>query len=75
MPKIDYRNADGKPLEGVTTILGQNLGWSSGALIGWAYSRGKNGLSLRDQEALDIGTLAHQMIEADIKGKPVPMKI
>ena len=67
MPKIEYKNADGQPLQGVTTILG-NLGWNSGALIGWAYGRGKKGLPLRDQQSLDIGTLAHKLIESDLKG-------
>ena len=68
MPKIDYRNADGKSLSGVTTILG-NLGWNSGALIGWAYKRGKEGKSLRDQEALDVGSITHLMVEADLRGR------
>jgi hypothetical protein len=72
MPKIDYRNADGKPLSGTTTIISQNLGWNNGALMGWAYNRGKAGLPMRDQEALDVGTLAHKIIEADIKKKKWP---
>lgn len=73
MPKIDYKNADGKPLQGVTTVLNNNLAWNKGALIGWAYKRGKEGKPLRDQDALDIGTIAHQWVEADIKGKPFKM--
>src|SRR4030067_853 len=73
MPKIDYKNADGKSLYGVTTILGNNLAWNKGALIGWAYNRGKEGKPLRDQDALDIGTISHQWVEADIKGKPFKM--
>jgi hypothetical protein len=70
MPKIEYRNADGKSLTGVTTIIGNNNGWNKGALMGWAFNRGKEGKSLRDQEALDVGTIAHNMIEADLKHIP-----
>lgn len=73
MPKIDYRNADGQGLHGVTTVIGNNLAWNKGALLGWAYNRGKAGLPLRDQGALDIGTIAHQWVEYDIKGKEFKM--
>jgi hypothetical protein len=73
MPKIDYRNADGKSLPGVTTIIGNNNGWNKGQLMGWAFNRGKEGKSLRDQEALDVGTIAHLMIECDLKSRPFAM--
>ena len=69
MAKVEYKNADGQKLVGVTTILGNNLAWNKGALMGWAYAQGKAGLPLRDQKALDIGTLAHAWVECDIKGK------
>jgi hypothetical protein len=69
MPKVEYKNSNGQKLTGVTTILGNNLAWNKGALIGWAYNQGKAGLPLRDQKALDIGTLAHAWIECDIKNK------
>lgn len=73
MPAIDYRNSRGEKLSGVTTIIDQNLGWSKGGLIGWAYNRGKEGKSLRDTDALDIGTIAHKMIEADLRNKEFKM--
>ena len=73
MPKIDYRNADGKTLYGVTTVLSNNFAWNKGALIGWAFNRGKAGLSLRDQDALDIGSITHKWVECDIKGKEFKM--
>lgn len=71
MPKIDYRDKDGKPLSGVTTVIGQNLGWNKGAMMGWAYNQGKAGLSLYEarDKAGDIGSLLHLMLEADMKGK------
>jgi len=73
MPKINYKNSDGLSLPGVTTIIGNNNGWNKGQLMGWAYNRGKDGLSMRDQQALDVGTLAHLMIECDLKNKPFAM--
>lgn len=71
MAKIDYRNSDGEKLSSVTTIIGQNLGWNKGAMMGWAYNQGKAGLSLYEarDKAADIGTLAHLMINADVYGK------
>lgn len=36
----DYRNTAGKKLPGVTTILGDSLGWSKNGLLGWAYKKG-----------------------------------
>ncbi len=73
MPKVNYKNADGQLLYGVTTVLNNNLAWNKGALIGWAYNQGKAGKPLRDQDALDIGTISHQWVEADIKGKDFKM--
>lgn len=73
MPKVNYKNADGQLLYGVTTILSNNFAWNKRALIGWAYNQGKAGKSLRDQVALDIGTVTHQWVEADIKGKEFKM--
>lgn len=73
MPKVNYKNADGQLLYGVTTILSNNFAWNKRALIGWAYNQGKAGKSLRDQVALDIGTVTHQWVESDIKGKEFKM--
>ena len=58
---------------GVTTVIGNNLAWNKGNLMGWAYNQGKAGLPLRDQDALDIGTIAHKWVESDIKGREFKM--
>ena len=76
-PKEGYRCADGTAVPGVTTILSQNLAWNKGALIGWAFNQGKAGKSLRESqdEAMTIGTIAHQMIEAALKNEGLMMKV
>ena len=54
----------GKPVPGATTII-KNLGWSTDALVAWARKTalaGEDPNAVRDQAA-DIGTLAHAMIE------------
>ncbi len=72
MPTIIYKNKDGEVIPGTTTIIGQNLGWKTGGLVGWAYKQGKLGLPLREttQKAADAGTIGHSMIESDLKGLP-----
>lgn len=70
-PKQGYF-LDGERLPSVTTVIGRFK--DSGALIKWAYERGKAGEELyasRD-EAADIGTLVHHMVEADIQKTPRP---
>ena len=73
MPTILYRNKEGKRIPGVTTVL-KNLGWSTEPLLWWAWNEGIEGRNFRDtsQKAADAGTLAHEMIECDIKGKALP---
>ncbi len=70
MPLILYKNKEGKRLSGVTTII-SNLGWNKQALMYWAWQEGIEGRNFRDtaQKAADIGTVAHAMIEADLKEK------
>lgn len=72
MPAIDYRNAKGERLSGVTTIISANLGWNKQQLMYWANQQGLSGKNHRDtaQAAADAGTLAHAMIEQEITGKP-----
>ena len=70
-PKQGYY-LDGERVPSVTTILGRFK--DSSALIKWAYNQGKAGVELyasRD-EACEIGTLVHAMVEADIHGQPHP---
>lgn len=66
-PSEGYR-IDGKRVPSVTTIIGRFK--ESGALLRWAWNEGREGRDLyaaRDKAA-DIGTAAHAMVEASIKG-------
>ena len=69
MPTHIYQNKAGQRLPGVTTIIGSNLGWSKGALMYWAWQEGIERRNFRDtsKKAADIGTVAHAMVEADLK--------
>lgn len=63
-----YSLADGTIVDGVTTIIGNNLGWNKGALIGWAR---KEALAGRDPnkvlvEAGDIGSLVHFLVDCHL---------
>ena len=72
MPTADYRNAKGTRIPGNTTIIGSNLGWSKGALMYWAWNEGREGRDFRQTRdaAANAGTIAHEMVERDIKGQP-----
>jgi len=74
MPAIIYRLANGDRVPGTTTVIGQNLGWNKQPLMHWANQMGLDGKSHREvaEKAADAGTLAHAMVEADLKGKPFP---
>jgi len=63
---------DGKKVPSVTTIIGRFK--ESGALIHWAWTEGKEGRDYRQtrDSAASAGTLAHLMVEADIRGTPIP---
>jgi predicted RecB family nuclease len=65
----DYRLADGTRLPGTTTITGRFK--QAEGLIYWAWKQGCDGLDYRDirDKAANAGTLAHDMIEADIQGE------
>jgi len=64
---IRYKNSKGNYIPGVTTVIGL-LG--KPALIHWAWKLGKDGIDYRRERdgAASIGTLAHYLIECDIKG-------
>lgn len=70
MPAILYRNAAGQRLPSVTTVLKQ-LGWSTDALMWWAWNEGKEGRHFREasKAAASVGTIAHAGVEADVKGE------
>jgi len=74
MPTQEYYNNKGERIPGNTTVIGQNLGWSKGGLMYWAWQQGKDGKDFRQvrDEAADAGTLAHALIEADIKDRTLP---
>src|SRR5438445_10829915 len=59
---------DGERVPGVTTILSRFK--ESGALIAWAWQQGRDGKDFREtrDKAADAGTLAHDLVEADIYG-------
>jgi hypothetical protein len=70
MPTAPYHCADGERVPGTTTIISRFK--DSGALMHWAFQQGKNGaahLYEEAEKAADIGTLAHAMVEAHIKGE------
>lgn len=70
-PKKGYFLADGTQVPGTTTVLGRFK--DSGALLHWAWRRGKEHpdepLYASRDEAGNIGTAAHAMVEARIKGR------
>jgi hypothetical protein len=65
---------NGKRVPSVTTILSRFK--ESGGLIEWAYKCGCDGIDIHQvkQEAATAGTLAHAMVEADIRGVAGPLK-
>lgn len=80
-PSQGYYNGAGEKVPGTTTIIGRFK--DSGGLIQWAYKSGREHERLvaqgKDaprylydvvQLAADAGTMAHDMIEAAILGKP-----
>lgn len=69
-----YRNQAGQRVPGVTTVIA-NLGWNREKLMYWAWEQGADGKAFRESsaKAADAGTLAHAMIEAELKKKPAPM--
>lgn len=82
-PYAGYYNKAGDKLPGTTTICG--IAKESGGLIQWAYKTGREHERLVAQgkpaprhlydvvdRAADIGTLAHECCEADIKGTELP---
>jgi hypothetical protein len=65
-----YTTKDGAEVPSTTTITGRFK--ESGGLLWWSWNEGKQGRDFRDTKdaAADAGTLAHAMVESDIRGKP-----
>jgi hypothetical protein len=74
MAHQEYRTKDGKKVPSVTTIL-KRFKQSEG-LIRWAWQQGKEGLNYEEtgQRAADVGTLAHEMIDAFLNGRDPNLK-
>lgn len=68
-PANGYRLKNGERVPGTTTIIGRFK--ESGALLRWAWKQGRDGKELYDERdrAAEIGTVAHAMVEASIKGQ------
>lgn len=70
-PRQGYFLADGTRVPGTTTVLGRFK--DSGALIRWAWKRGRDfpneDLYATRDEAANIGTVAHGMVELRINGQ------
>lgn len=69
-PSGGYKNAAGKRVPGVTTILSRFK--ESGGLIQWAWQCGRDGLDLNEvrDKAADAGTCCHDMVWAHLHGQP-----
>ncbi len=72
MPTQPYKNAAGKRIPSVTTILSRFK--EAGGLVHWAWDLGCQGIDYRKvrDDAASAGTIAHAMVEADIRGIPQP---
>lgn len=70
-PKGGYKNAAGKRVPGVTTIISRFK--DSGGLIHWAWNEGMEGRDYRDSrdKAANAGTIAHAMVEHHLTGKNI----
>lgn len=72
-PKAGYFLKDGSKVPGTTTVIGRFK--ESDGLLQWAFKQGKEGkrhLYEEAEKAADIGTFAHSLVEASIKGEPAP---
>lgn len=68
-----YKDAAGNKLPSVTTILGRFK--DSGGLLYWANKAGLEGKTLDEarEPAATAGTLAHDLVEAHLRGEPEPV--
>lgn len=73
-PKKGYQLKSGEKVPGVTTVIGGQLAWNKGALMYWAWSQGKEGKDFREtkDEAADLGTRVHALIEMEMRGQKPP---
>jgi len=71
-----YINEEGKRVPSVTTIINQHLGWNKQALLGWTKRMMLGGQDADKvlNEAGDIGTLLHLLIEGHQRGFDIDTK-
>ena len=64
-----YKTPDGVKVPGVTTVLGATI--PKPALLAWAWKLGTEGIDFRKSrdQAADIGTIAHWLVECHLLGK------
>jgi len=74
MPKIDYKLKNGTKVSGVTTILNGNIGWNKQQLMYWSWNLGMQQIDYKkaSEKEITAGTVAHIMIEKDLKGETMP---
>ena len=72
MPAIIYKNEEQQRVPSVTAIINQ-WGIKTEPLKWWAWKKGGKGLSLYEKEEADVGTLAHLMIDSDVKKKELDL--
>ncbi len=77
-PTSGYRNKENIRVPGTTTIIGRFK--DSGALLWWAFEQGKaaqrgeiNSLYDKRDQAADLGTQVHDLVEKHIKGEDVSL--
>ncbi len=71
-PKTGYFLRDGTQVPGTTTICGAYR--DAGGLLWWNWDQGRQGIPYGEnlKKAGNIGTAAHAMVEAHLRGEPVP---
>lgn len=73
---LRYNNNEGKRVPSVTTIISQHLGWNKQTLIGWTKRMMLGGQDTDKvlDEASQIGTLLHLLIEGFFRGLTIDTK-
>lgn len=66
-----YKTKGGRRVPGVTSILGKFK--DPGGLLHWAWQCGVDGIDYREKrdDAGDVGTMAHALMDDDIHGRPI----
>lgn len=63
-------DAQGNKIPSVTEIIGENLGWSKSALMGWAYKLGREKRSMGERDvAAAKGSAVHDIVSERLGGE------